>query len=126
MIGRGSFWIIGRRGRFCGPAIMSGQGRGLAFGIPACDWRDAVGTAWSLAARASPDAAAGPSAGRQRLARPGALPKRSRAGDRLFWFLAIIAATAVAAWIVTRTLIDSGAAAGSHLRPSSLNFTQVT
>jgi hypothetical protein len=26
-------------------------------------------------------------------------------GDRLFWFLAIVAATAVGAWIVTRTLI---------------------
>ena len=29
----------------------------------------------------------------------------SRWGDRTFWFLAIIAATAVAAWVVTRTLI---------------------
>lgn len=29
----------------------------------------------------------------------------SRRGDRVFWFLAILAATAVAAWIVTRTLI---------------------
>jgi hypothetical protein len=27
--------------------------------------------------------------------------------DRLFWFLAIVAATAVGAWIVTRTLIVS-------------------
>jgi hypothetical protein len=33
----------------------------------------------------------------------GASP--SRWGDRYFWFLAIIAATAVAAWVVTRTLI---------------------
>ena len=30
-----------------------------------------------------------------------------RRGDRLFWFLAIIAATAVGAWVVTRTLIVS-------------------
>jgi len=29
---------------------------------------------------------------------------------RLFWFLTILAATAVAAWIVTRTLITSGQA----------------
>jgi len=28
-------------------------------------------------------------------------------GDRLFWFLAIIAATGVGAWVVTRTLIVS-------------------
>ncbi len=32
----------------------------------------------------------------------------SRRGDRLFWFLAIVAATAVGAWVVTRTLIVSG------------------
>ncbi|WP_165071264.1 hypothetical protein [Paludisphaera rhizosphaerae] len=29
-------------------------------------------------------------------------------GDRLFWALALIAAAAVAAWIVTRTLIAAG------------------
>jgi hypothetical protein len=29
----------------------------------------------------------------------------SRREDRIFWFLAILAATAVAAWIVTRTMI---------------------
>lgn len=29
-------------------------------------------------------------------------------GDRLFWALALIAAAAVAAWIVTRTLITAG------------------
>ena len=29
----------------------------------------------------------------------------SRGGDRVFWFLAIVAAAAVAAWIVTRALI---------------------
>lgn len=29
----------------------------------------------------------------------------SRWGDRVFWFLAIVAATAVASWVVTRTLI---------------------
>jgi hypothetical protein len=28
-----------------------------------------------------------------------------RRGDHVFWFLAIIAATAVAAWVVTRSLI---------------------
>jgi hypothetical protein len=28
-------------------------------------------------------------------------------GDRLFWFLAIVAATGVGAWVVTRTLIVS-------------------
>ena len=31
-------------------------------------------------------------------------------GDRLYWFLTILAATAVAAWIITRTLITSGSA----------------
>ena len=31
----------------------------------------------------------------------------SRWGDRSFWFLAIVAAAAVAAWIATRTLIVS-------------------
>jgi hypothetical protein len=38
---------------------------------------------------------------------------RSVRGDRTFWFLAIVAATAVAAWIVTRTLI-LGAPGASH------------
>jgi hypothetical protein len=40
--------------------------------------------------------------------RPSVKPvERSRwgRGDRVFWFLTIMAATAVAAWIVTRTLI---------------------
>jgi hypothetical protein len=30
-------------------------------------------------------------------------------GNRLYWFLTIVAATAVAAWIVTRVLILGGA-----------------
>jgi len=30
-------------------------------------------------------------------------------GNRLFWFLTILAATAVAAWVITRQLIVSGA-----------------
>src|SRR5262245_59444572 len=34
-------------------------------------------------------------------------------GNRLFWFLTILAATAVAAWIVTRTLIVTGAGSGN-------------
>jgi len=43
-------------------------------------------------------------------ARVGVRPRSStaaasRRGDRLFWFLAIVAATAVGAWVVTRTLI---------------------
>ncbi len=33
-------------------------------------------------------------------------------GNRLFWFLTILAATAVAAWIITRQLILSGTAPG--------------
>ena len=39
-----------------------------------------------------------------------AAPTRSNGlrGDRLFWFLTILAAAAVAAWIVTRILIASG------------------
>ncbi len=31
-------------------------------------------------------------------------------GNRLFWFWTILAATAVAVWIITRTLITSGVA----------------
>ncbi|HKI20995.1 MAG TPA: hypothetical protein VKA15_24090 [Isosphaeraceae bacterium] len=34
-------------------------------------------------------------------------------GNRLFWFLTILAATALAAWIVTKTLIVSGGGAGA-------------
>jgi len=34
-------------------------------------------------------------------------------GNRLFWFLTILAATAVAAWIVTKAVILSGAGAGA-------------
>jgi hypothetical protein len=33
-------------------------------------------------------------------------------GNRLFWFLTFLAATAVAAWIVTRVMIASGAGPG--------------
>jgi hypothetical protein len=33
-------------------------------------------------------------------------------GNRLFWFLTILAATAVAAWIITRQLILSGGGPG--------------
>ena len=36
-------------------------------------------------------------------------------GGRLVWILTFLAATALAAWIITRTLISSGAATG--LRP---------
>jgi hypothetical protein len=50
---------------------------------------------------------------------PGAqtqtLPRSRRfllEGNRLFWFLTILAATAVAAWIVMKMLIISGPAAG--------------
>ncbi len=39
---------------------------------------------------------------------PGAFLLR---GDRLYWFLTILAATAVAAWIITRTMITSGSGA---------------
>jgi len=38
---------------------------------------------------------------------PGAFLTR---GNRLYWALTILAATAIAAWIITRTLITSGAA----------------
>ncbi len=33
-------------------------------------------------------------------------------GNRLFWFLTILAATAVAAWIATRVIIVSGSGSG--------------
>jgi hypothetical protein len=35
-------------------------------------------------------------------------------GNRLFWFVTILAATAVAAWIVTKALIVSGMGAGTN------------
>lgn len=38
---------------------------------------------------------------------PKTAPEPSRMEGRLYWFLVITAATAVAAWIVTRTLILS-------------------
>lgn len=40
--------------------------------------------------------------------RRGRVPRFVLQGNRLYWFLTILAATAVAAWIVTRTLIASG------------------
>jgi len=39
---------------------------------------------------------------------PGRVPGVSKPGDRAFWVLAITAATAVAAWIVTRMMIVGG------------------
>lgn len=49
--------------------------------------------------------------------RPGPAPAAPgsawRLNDRTFWFLTVIAASAVAAWIVTRTLIVS-TSAGLH------------
>ena len=53
----------------------------------------------------SPVRRTAPSAARRRAAERSTRGGTSRWGDRIFWFLAIIAATAVAAWIVTRTLI---------------------
>ncbi len=42
-------------------------------------------------------------------------PRRLRLdGNRLFWFLTIVAATAVASLIVTRSLIMHGAGPGPH------------
>jgi len=35
-------------------------------------------------------------------------------GNRLFWFVTILVAAAVAAWIVTKTLIASGVGAGTN------------
>lgn len=40
--------------------------------------------------------------------RRGRVPRFVLEGNRLYWFLTILAATAVAAWVVTRTLIVSG------------------
>lgn len=39
---------------------------------------------------------------------PATAPAKAWRGDRLFWFLTILAATAVAAWVVTRVLIAAG------------------
>jgi hypothetical protein len=56
----------------------------------------------------------------RRYPRPGSAPARPRGvrkriagafltkGNRLYWALTILAATAVGAWIVTRTLISAG------------------
>jgi hypothetical protein len=54
----------------------------------------------------------------RRPAPPGTRPQAQapapwRGGDRQFWFLVIVAATAVAAWVVTRTLIVLGPHASS-------------
>ena len=59
-------------------------------------------------------AAQAPSAtARKRLSRiPGAFLAR---GNRLYWALTLLAATAIAAWIITRTLITSGT--GAPLSP---------
>jgi hypothetical protein len=43
----------------------------------------------------------------QARARSSAGGESPRRADRLFWFLAIVAATGVGAWVVTRTLIVS-------------------
>jgi hypothetical protein len=40
----------------------------------------------------------------------GSNARRWLRGDRLFWFLTILAASAVAAWVVTRVLIAVGSA----------------
>jgi len=42
--------------------------------------------------------------------RPGPAAKLGLGGDRMFWFFTILAASALAAWIVTRTLIVSDSA----------------
>ncbi len=39
--------------------------------------------------------------------RRGRVPRFVLQGNRLYWFLTILAATAIAAWVVTRTLIVS-------------------
>jgi hypothetical protein len=72
---------------------------------------------WLSPLRRTP--ARGGPAGRAGSARAAsAIPRRSRVpgaflvrGQRIYWFLTILAATAVAAWVVTRTLITSGTAA---------------
>ena len=66
--------------------------------------------------RASPGAGASEAASaatRKQISRiPGAFLTR---GNRLYWALTILAATAIAAWIITRTLITSGT--GTPLSP---------
>jgi hypothetical protein len=59
----------------------------------------------SPARRVSPSA----SASRARAGAPTTTQTHGilRSGDRVFWFLAILAAAAVAAWVATRTLIVS-------------------
>jgi hypothetical protein len=43
---------------------------------------------------------------------PGATRRLRLEGNRVFWFLTIVAATGVAAWIITRLLILHGAGPG--------------
>ena len=67
---------------------------------------------WMAPVRRTPPAARrgrpDPSAGVDVESRRGRVPRFVLEGNRLYWFLTILAATAVAAWIVTRTLIVSG------------------
>jgi hypothetical protein len=61
-----------------------------------------------VAASVRPQSSGGaPSVGRLRRATPFLLQ-----GNRLFWFLTILAATAVAALVITRVMIASGAGPG--------------
>ncbi|WP_406697617.1 hypothetical protein V5E97_02015 [Singulisphaera sp. Ch08] len=55
---------------------------------------------WLTPARRAPGSAATPPS------RPAA--RLGLGGDRTFWFFTILAAAALAAWIVTRTIIVSG------------------
>jgi hypothetical protein len=64
--------------------------RGQTFGLP--PWL-------------SPVRRTSPSAARRTQQAPPETTRRSLRGDRVFWFLVILASTAVAAWIDTRTLI---------------------
>jgi hypothetical protein len=55
---------------------------------------------------------AAPSPGPAASGAPAAAGRLRLDGNRLFWFLTILAATAVAAWIVTRMLILNGMGPG--------------
>jgi hypothetical protein len=71
---------------------------------------------WLSPIRRRPPRRAADRAGSAAIPRPSRIPGAFLVrGHRLYWFLTILAATAVAAWVVTRTLITSGS--GMKLLP---------
>jgi hypothetical protein len=77
-------------------------------------WVAPVRRPTTAARRGRPNSAAAVHANPNPEPRRGRVPRFVLQGNRLYWFLTILAATAVAAWIVTRTLIASGSKGFLH------------